>query len=380
MFKRVVYLLVFVLLLGAAFAVSQTLVTTNPDQKASQGSKSSAPKVLVESVRVESTASNFTAVSTGWADKSAEVYAVVDEKVTKVLFKPQQKVKRGQLLVQQDDREEQLVLRLAQVQLINTQSLLDRYKQAVEKGAVPQTQVDSAQAELDAAKVAVDQAQLAISNHQIRAPFDGVVGITDIDPGQRIAPGVLITGVDSREVMYVDFEVPEAIVGQLDASSMKQIEVKASTPAVPGRQFNAEVVALDSRLNVEKRTLRVRANISNAEDLLRPACRFPCKWPSKVNCFLPCPRSPCNGTGKVPMCGWFGTTRQTAKNVRVADRRQGRVFLVGNVREGETVVVKVVFGWLKVLLWNRSRTPFNEPCHRGFDRAGLEAPSADRGC
>lgn len=340
MFKRVVYLLVFVLLLGAAFAVSETLVTTNPDQKASQGSKSSAPKVLVESVRVESTASNFTAVSTGWADKSAEVYAVVDEKVTKVLFKPQQKVKRGQLLVQQDDREEQLALRLAQVQLINTQSLLDRYKQAVEKGAVPQTQVDSAQAELDAAKVAVDQAQLAISNHQIRAPFDGVVGITDIDPGQRIAPGVLITGVDSREVMYVDFEVPEAIVGQLDASSMKQIEVKASTPAVPGRLFNAEVVALDSRLNVEKRTLRVRANISNTDDLLRPGMSFSVQMAVKGQLLPAVPEIALQWDREGSYVWLVRDGKADRENVRVADRRQGRVFLVGNVREGETVVVE----------------------------------------
>lgn len=337
--KRLVYLFLLVVLLGAAFAVSQTLVTTNPDQKNPQG-KNSSPKVLVESVRLESTASSFTAVATGWADKSAEMYAVVDEKVTQVLFKPQQKVKRGQLLVQQDDREEQLALRLAQVQLINTRSLLDRYKQAVEKGAVPQTQVDSAQAELDAAKVAVDQAQLAISNHQIRAPFDGVVGITDIDPGQRIAPGVLITGVDSREVMYVDFEVPEAIVGQLDASSMKQIEVKASTPAAPGRQFNAEVVALDSRLNVEKRTLRVRANIPNPDDLLRPGMSFSVQMAVKGQLLPAVPEIALQWDREGSYVWLIRDGKADRENVRVADRRQGRVFLVGNVREGETVVVE----------------------------------------
>lgn len=340
MFKRVVYLLVFVFLLGAAFAVSQTLITSNPDQKPAQGGKGSAPKVLVEPVRVESTASTFTAVATGWADKSAEMYAVVDEKVTHVLFKPQQKVKRGQLLVQQDDREEQLALRLAQVQLMNTRSLLNRYKQAVEKGAVPQTQVDSAQADLDAAKVAVDQARLAISKHQIRAPFDGVVGITDIDPGQRIAPGVLITGVDSREIMYVDFDVPEVTMGQLDASAMKQIEVKANTPAVPGRVFNAEVVALDSRLNVEKRTLRVRANIPNPEDLLRPGMSFSVQMAVKGQLLPAVPEIALQWDREGSYVWLIRDGKAYRENVRVDDRRQGRVFLVGNVREGETVVVE----------------------------------------
>ena len=126
-----------------------------------------------------------------------------------------------------------LALRLAQVQLRNTKSLLDRYKQAVGKGAVPQTQVDSAQADYEAAQVAVDQARLAISNHQIRAPFAGVVGITDIDPGQRVGPGVLITGVDSREIIYIDFEVPEAIVGQLDPAAMARIRLFRFLKAPP---------------------------------------------------------------------------------------------------------------------------------------------------
>lgn len=340
MFKRLVYLLVFILLFGAAYAVSKTSMFGPSGQQTQKVSKSSAPKVLVESVKLESTASTFAAVATGWADKSAEIYAVVDEKVTQVLFKPQQKVKRGDLLVQQDDREEQLALRLAQVQMTNTQSLLDRYKQAVEKGAIPQTQVDSAQADLDAARVAVEQARLAILNHQVRAPFDGVVGITDIDPGQRIAPGVLITGVDSREIMYVDFEVPEAIVGQLDPSTMKQIEVKASTPAIPGRVFNAEVVALDSRLNVEKRTLRVRANIRNPEDLLRPGMSFSVQMAVKGQMLPAVPEIALQWDREGSYVWLIRNGKADRENVRVADRRQGKVFLAGNVREGETVVVE----------------------------------------
>jgi len=256
------------------------------------------------------------------------------------LFKPQQKVKKGELLVQQDDREEQLALRLAEVQLKNTKSLLDRYKQAVGKGAVPQTQVDSAQADYEAAQVAVDQAKLAISNHQIRAPFAGVVGITDIDPGQRIGPGVLVTGVDSREVIYVDFEVPEALVGQLSAGKMDQIEVLASTPSVPGQEFKARVVALDSRLNAEKRSLRVRANISNPDDLLRPGMSFAVQMAVKGQMLASVPEIALQWDREGSYVWMIREGKADRENVRVADRRQGRVFLDGNIKEGESVVVE----------------------------------------
>ena len=295
---------------------------------------------MVEVVKLESTASSFGAIATGWADKSAEVFAIVDEKVTQVLFKPQQKVKKGELLVQQDDREEQLALRLAEVQLKNTKSLLDRYKQAVGKGAVPQTQVDSAQADYEAAQVAVDQAKLAISNHQIRAPFSGVVGITDIDPGQRIGPGVMITGVDSREIIYVDFEVPETLVGQLDAANMDQIEVAVTTPSVPGQEFKARVVALDSRLNAEKRSLRVRANISNPDDLLRPGMSFAVQMAVKGQMLASVPEIALQWDREGSYVWMIRDGKAYRENVRVADRRQGRVFLDGKIKEGESVVVE----------------------------------------
>lgn len=340
MIKRPVYFLVFALLLGAAYALSQTLLGNTDAQAPAQGSKGAAPKVLVEPVKLESTASAFGAIATGWAEKSSEVYAVVDEKVTKVLFTPQQKVKRGDLLIQQDDREEQLALRLAQVQLRNTKSLLDRYQQAVGKGAVPQTQVDSAQADYEAAQVAVDQARLAISNHKIRAPFDGVVGITDIDPGQRIGPGVLVTGVDSREILYIDFDVPEAMVGQLNVDAMGKIEVTATTPALPGQLFAASVVALDSRLNAEKRTLRVRANINNPDDLLRPGMSFAVQMAVKGQTLPAVPEIALQWDREGSYVWMVRQGKADRENVRVVDRRQGKVFLEGGIGEGDVVVVE----------------------------------------
>ena len=340
MIKRLVQIVVFIALLVAAYAVSQTIQGTSSADKPNQGNKGAAPKVLVETVTLDSTASTFNTVATGWANKSTELFAVVDEKVSKVLFKPQQKVKRGDLLVQQDDREEQLALRLAEVQLKNVRSLLERYQQAVGKGAVPQSQVDTAQADFDAAHVAVEQARLAISNHQIRAPFDGVVGITDIDPGQRIGPGDLITGIDSREIIYVDFEVPEAIVGQLDSGSMDSVQVTASTPALAGQVFNAKVVALDSRLDAEKRTLRVRANIANPDDLLRPGMSFAVQMAVKGQMLAAVPEIALQWDREGSYVWMVRDGTADRVNVRVVDRRQGKVFLEGEIKEGEQVVVE----------------------------------------
>lgn len=205
---------------------------------------------------------------------------------------------------------------------------------------MPQTQVDSAQADYEAAQVAVDQARLAISNHQIRAPFDGVVGITDIDPGQRVGPGVLITGVDSREIIYIDFEVPEAIVGQLDPAAMARIQVKASTPAVVGKTFDAKVVALDSRLNAERRTLRVRANIRNTDDQLRPGMSFAVQMAVPGRNFPAVPEIALQWDREGSYVWMVRDGKAERENVRVVDRRDGMVFLDGKIFENEMIVVE----------------------------------------
>jgi membrane fusion protein, multidrug efflux system len=338
--KRIVYFLAAAIVLAGSYLSVQALRA--PSDKASDRtrSKTSSPRVLTETVKLESTAAAFSAIASAYADKSAEVYAQVDEKVTQVLFRAQQKVRKGQLLVQQDDREEQLALRLAQVQLNSTRGLLERYKQAVGQGAVPQTQVDSAQADYDAAQLAVERAKLAIANHQVRAPFDGVVGISDVDPGQRVGPGVLITGIDSREIMYFDFDVPEALLSQLGNTPPGQIQVAATTPSVPGKRFAARVVALDSRLNNQKRTLRVRANIANPDDLLRPGMSFAVDM-KLAGAELPAvPEIALQWDREGSYVWMIREGRAVRENVRVAGRRNALVFLQGNLLADEQVVTE----------------------------------------
>ncbi|HEX4917536.1 MAG TPA: efflux RND transporter periplasmic adaptor subunit [Limnobacter sp.] len=329
--------------IAAASYAYQTLGTTS-SAKSEQIShyKLAAPKVLIAPVQSDRNARQFETTSTAWADKSAEIYPNVEEEVVSVNFKAQQKVKRGQILVQQDDREEQLALQLAQVQLKNAQSLLERYKQAVSKGAVPQSQVDTAQADYDAAVVAVEQAKLAIEYRKIRAPFDGVVGIPDVDPGQRIGPSFMVTGVDSRELMYLDFEVPESLVGGLSNVPMSDIAIQATTPALPGREFKGQVVALNSRLNQDRRTLLLRAHISNKDDALRPGMSFVVRVSVAGETLAAVPEIALQWDRAGSYVWLVRDGKADREDVQVVDRRNGLVFIDGALKAGEAVVVEGV--------------------------------------
>lgn len=333
--------LIAALCIGAALIAIFFLVRAQPaSQTNSQPSSSRLVKVVADEVRFASNARIFEATGSVSAVRSAELYPKVDERVTRVLFKAQDKVKKGQLLVQQDDRQQQLALRLAKVQMENTKSLLERYQQAVAKGAVPQSQVDSAQAEFDAARLAVEQAELDIELRQVRAPFDGVVGISKVDPGQRIAPGVLITGVDDRRVMYIDFEVPEALVPTLKSASEGGVSLRARTVAVANRTYEAKVTEIDNRLDPLKRTLLVRAEIDNQDDLIRPGMSFVMTLDVPGEQLPTVPELALQWDRQGAYVWKLEDSVARRIDLQVIERRDGQVFVSGELRNGDVVVVE----------------------------------------
>jgi len=100
------------------------------------------------------------------------------------------------------------------------------------------------------------------------------------------------------------------------------------------------VVALDSRLNVDKRTLRVRANIRNPEDLLRPGMSFAVQMAVKGQMLAAVPEIALQWDREGSYVWMIRDGKADRVNVRVADRRQGKVFLDGEIQEGELVVVE----------------------------------------
>lgn len=303
-------------------------------------SPSASTKVLAKSPQWLSDAQAFEAVGTGWADQSANLYPVVQEKVTRVFFKAQQKVERNQLLVQLENREEILALKLAQSQLKNAQSLLKRYLQAVEQGAVPQTQVDQAKADLEAAEVAVERAKLDLEDRQIRAPFAGIVGIPQVDKGQRVGPSNMVTGLDSREVIYVDIEIPEQLTPKLTSNSKNPIEMTAFTPALPGLQFTAKVQGLENRLNASTRTLRVRTQIDNKDDQLRPGMSFTIVWNIKGEPRPAVDEIALQWSRDGSYVWAVREGKATQVPVRVVSRQQGKVLLEGELSKDDQIIIE----------------------------------------
>ncbi|MGH7884883.1 MAG: efflux RND transporter periplasmic adaptor subunit [Thermodesulfobacteriota bacterium] len=293
-------------------------------------------KVITQNVELTPNNLVFEAVGTGKARQSVNIYSSAAEEVTGVFFNAQDYVDKGKVLVQLDDREEKLALKLAEVKLKDSKSLLNRYEQAVKEGAVPESEVDSARADVDSAEVALEQARLALMERKVIAPFSGVVGISRVDPGDRVNSDTLITGLDDRKIIYVDFEVPEALAGVLNT----QQTIIATTPAHPGHQFSGLITSLESRVDPDRRTIMTRASIENIDDLLRPGMSFTTKWKIKGSEYPTVPEISLQWNGDNSFV-WIIRNGESQKvSTQVIARRSGMVLLKGDLSQGEPVVVE----------------------------------------
>lgn len=307
------------------------------------GTRRGAPvKVITRSVEVTANDRTFRAVGTGRAQLSVWVYPSVAEQVSAVFFEAQQQVSMGDILVQLDDREERLAVKLARVQTDDARSLLSRYELAVKEGGVPESEVDAARAAFQAAELALEQAWLALEARQVKAPFDGIVGIPAVDPGDRVGTETRIAALDDRRVLFVDFEIPEALAGALTGADGQQPGVTATTPAYPTRRFSGRISALESRVDPLRRTLKARASIDNSDDLLRPGMSFETTWtiPGDDHATVPEIAVQWGREGSYVWLITDGVARKTP--ARVIARKAGRVLLDGPVADGDQVVVQGV--------------------------------------
>jgi RND family efflux transporter MFP subunit len=130
--------------------------------------------------------------------------------------------------------------------------------------------VDAAKLALEAARIAVDTAEVTLARRFIRAPFDGHVGITDIDVGDRVDANTMITTIDDRSTLLVNFSVPESFISQVTPGMSVSARLwESAQPAIQAR-----VVAIDSRVNATSRAFVTQAGIDNSNDRLRPGMAF----------------------------------------------------------------------------------------------------------
>ncbi len=169
-------------------------------------------------------------------------------------------VRRGQLLVQLDDTLQRAEIRQAQAQVSIAQANFKRNQELVAQSFVTQRVLDESAANLQVAEAQLALGCARLMRMAIVAPFDGTVGMRNVNVGDYVKDGADLVNLEDTGSMYVDFRLPERFQGRLRVRQPVEMQLDA----FPGRVFRATVEAIDPLLDVNGRSVGVRAVLPNS--------------------------------------------------------------------------------------------------------------------
>lgn len=211
-------------------------------------------------------AERLLALGTARANESVQLTVNRSELVAAVHFEDGQRVAAGQLLLELATAEEQAMMAEAKALCGEREAEHRRQLDLNRQGIAPDSLVQTALAQLEAARARVQNLAVAIADHEVRAPFAGVLGLRRVSVGALLQPSTVITTLDDLTTIKVDFTVPETWLAAVQVGQA----VVARADALPGRDFPGAVTAIDTRLDPTTRSATVRALVPNGDGLLRP--------------------------------------------------------------------------------------------------------------
>jgi membrane fusion protein (multidrug efflux system) len=206
------------------------------------------------------------AVGTAQANEAVAITAKSTGMVERLNFQEGQQVKAGVILVELEAAESSANISALRAARDAAKLAYDRAKQLIESKAVAQARLDELGKAYEGAEARLRAEQAKFSDSVIRAPFAGKLGLRRVSLGALVRPGDLITTLDDTSVIKLEFEIPETVLSGIATGNM----VSAKAAAIPGRKFDGVVSTIDSRIDPTTRAVRVRAQIPNQDDALKP--------------------------------------------------------------------------------------------------------------
>lgn len=293
--------------------------------------------VIATSVLSQPFHDEIEALGTVSANEAVDVTSKVSATIVSLYFQDGQTVRRGELLVQLDDAEEQANLRSLEALLVERESALRRAQELFSRRVGSEADVDAARARVDQTRADIAAVKARLDAHQIRAAFDGVLGLRDVSVGTLIVPGERITTLDDLSSVKVDFPIPALYLAQLRPG----LRVTGSTGAYPDQVFNGELRSVSSRVDPVTRTISARVLFPNRDRRLKPGLLMQVRLQANPRQALVLPESAIFAVGRQHFVHLIAASDPPIARrhpVVLGVRQHGRVEILSGLEVGQQVV------------------------------------------
>lgn len=282
------------------------------------------------------TTSDIPAVGSLRSDEHVQIAPEIAGRIAEIRFQEGEPVKEGDILVKLDDALAQADVADAEARFSFQKANFDRAESLARTRNIAERTHDEARQNFETARATLELARVRLSKHTIVAPFSGIVGIRTLSAGAFVNTGTTVVNLEKIDVLKLDFKIPEIFLADVQVGQMVDVTVDA----LPKRNFQAQIYAIDPLIDVNGRALQIRARLKNPEMVLRPGlfARVLVKGRTEREVVL-VPES-----AVVPRAGEtfifkVEDGKAVESKIELGSRRSGMVEITSGLMDGATIVI-----------------------------------------
>jgi membrane fusion protein (multidrug efflux system) len=261
---RIVLILLAVtaLVLIKIFVIGSSNPGTPPTKSSGEQPPVSATVFVVSAGKVQD---KLFTTGTLLANEEVDLKPETSGKIIHLYFKEGSRVQKGELLVKINDAALQAELKKLQVQLKLAEEKEGRQKQLLAAGGTSQEEYDASLGALNALRADMDMVKAQLDETEIRAPFNGTIGLKNVSEGSFVTNLTSIASIQQSDPVKIDLSLPEKYALVLHVGD----SIRFTTEGANGK-FTGVIYAIEPRIDQETRTLHLRAQCPNPHGALFP--------------------------------------------------------------------------------------------------------------
>jgi membrane fusion protein (multidrug efflux system) len=264
---RLTGLLLIMIMILAGCGESKKESTGQSGQQGRGGANRKAGPMVVDGFLVEQHELSETVEVPGslLPAEETQIRAEVSGRVVQLNIPEGGVVQKGAVLVKLFDLDLQATLRKLQVQLQIAEKTPERQKELLDIKGISQQDYDLAALNVDNLKADIESTKIAISKTEIRAPYEGQVGLRNVSLGSYLGPTDIVTTLRNVDQLKLDFFVPEKYAKTIGKGYVVRFRVDGGR-----RDHTGTVIATEGNVNPTTRTLRIKAIVKGRDPELVP--------------------------------------------------------------------------------------------------------------
>jgi membrane fusion protein (multidrug efflux system) len=197
-------------------------------------------------------------------DEEVDLSFETSGKIVKINFTEGTRVKKGDLLAKMNDKPLQAQLEKLQVQLKMAEAKEFRQRSLLDRDAISKESYDQMVTDVQTIKADINLIKARISETELRAPFDGIIGLRYLSEGSYATSATKIAKLVKISPLKIEFSISEKYTSEIKIGYPITFKIVGAN-----QNYEASVYAVDPKVDLNTRTIVLRALYPNKNEELK---------------------------------------------------------------------------------------------------------------